>query len=101
MEWQWWRVFEYEDAHIDFHALISEAISIEMVTPKSYAQAISLPEKKKWIKAMDKEMKDITDAKTYMIKSCYPYLVTVWDRVLPQPMVQFSTILEYVTYSNM
>ena len=51
--------------HIDFHAMISEAISIEMVTPKSYAQAISLPEKEKWIKAMDKEIKAIADAKTY------------------------------------
>lgn len=56
-----------ENTHvlIDHHALISEAISIETITPKSYAQAISLPEKEKWIAAMDKEMQAIVQAKTY------------------------------------
>ena len=50
---------------IDHSALISEIHSTEMVTPKSHAQAISLPEAKQWQEAMEKEMKAIHDAGTY------------------------------------
>jgi hypothetical protein len=55
------------DTHVQINhfAMISEANSVEIVTPKSYAQAISLPEQEKWIEAMDKEMNAIIEAKTY------------------------------------
>lgn len=55
------------DTHvqIDHYAMMSDVNSVEIVTPKSYAQAISLPEREKWIEAMDKEMNAIIEAKTY------------------------------------
>lgn len=50
---------------IDHIAMIFKANSVEAITPKSYAQAISLPEHEKWMEAMEKEMKVIIEAKTY------------------------------------
>ncbi len=55
------------DTHVQINhfAMISEANSVEIVMPKSYAQAILLPKQEKWIEAMDKEMNAIIEAKTY------------------------------------
>lgn len=52
-------------SHYDFDALISEINATDIVTPKSYQQAISLPEAEKWMEAMQKEMSAIIEAKTY------------------------------------
>ena len=51
------------------HVLLSEQNRIDIVTPKSYQQAVALPEKENWIHAMDKEMTSIHEAKTYVLVS--------------------------------
>jgi hypothetical protein len=52
---------------LEHYVLLSEQNRIDIVTPKSYAQAMSLPEKEKWKLAMDKEMEAIVAAKTYVL----------------------------------
>ena len=50
---------------LDFEAAMSEIHSRDVVTPKTYTQAISLPESDKWMQAMEKEMTAIIEAGTY------------------------------------
>ena len=55
--------------HKDHEAFIflSETNRIDIITPKSFQQAISLPESDQWKVAMDKDMDAIITAKTYVL----------------------------------
>lgn len=52
---------------IDYATAISEVNSVDAVIPKSFAQAMSLPEREKWLEACVKEITAIIDSKTYVL----------------------------------